>query len=109
VASAYEKPEQAVLRSNAPGAEMPSLLATRVATLGQRSAAEQVATTTRSMSPAVRPEPASALSAAAAAMSATVSPSAMRRVAIPTRSRIQASFVSTIRARSSLLSTREGW
>ena len=50
VASAYEKPEQAVLRSNAPGALMPSVGATRVATFGQRSTEEQVATTTRSMS-----------------------------------------------------------
>ena len=55
VPSAYEKPEQAVLRSNAPGAVMPSLAATRQATLGQRSIEEQVATTTRSMSAAVRP------------------------------------------------------
>ena len=37
------------------------------------------------------------------------SPDAMRRVAMPTRSRIHASFVSTIWARSSLVRTREGW
>jgi hypothetical protein len=62
------------------------------------------------MSDAVRPELASAFSAAALAMSATVSsPAAMRRSAMPTRSRIQASLVSTICASSSLVSTREGW
>src|SRR5262249_23698646 len=66
--SAYEKPAQAVLRSNALGAAMPSFDATRVATFGHRSADEQVATTTRSMSAAVRPELASALPAAADAM-----------------------------------------
>ena len=44
-----------MLRSNAPGAAMPSLAATRVATFGQRSIDEQVATMTRSMSAAVRP------------------------------------------------------
>ncbi len=54
-----------MLRSNAPGALMPSRFATRVATFGQRSTEEHVATTTRSMSAAVRPEPASAFSAAA--------------------------------------------
>ncbi len=98
-----------MLRSYAPGATTPSFDATRVATFGQRSTDEQVATMTRSMSAAVRPEAASALPAAAAAMSATVSESAMRRLTMPTRSRIQASLVSTIWARSSLVRTREGW
>ena len=42
-------------------------------------------------------------------MSATVSLSAIRRVAMPTRSRIHSSLVSTIWARSSLVSTRDGW
>src|SRR5918994_552796 len=50
VPRAYEKPEQAVLMSYAPGAAMPSLAATRQATLGLRSTEVQVATTTRSMS-----------------------------------------------------------
>jgi hypothetical protein len=109
VASPYEKPEQAVFRSSAAGAEMPSRPATRLATLGQRSAEEQVATTTMSMSPAVRPALASAFAAAATAMSATVSPSAIRRSAMPTRSRIHSSLVSTILASSSLVSAREGW
>ncbi len=96
--------------SYAPGAPMPRRWATLVATFGQRSTDEQVATTTRSMSAAISPEPASAFSAAAAAMSATVSsPAAMRRVAMPTRSRIHSSLVSTICARSSLVSTRDGW
>ena len=69
-----------MLRSNAAGAVMPSLAATRLATFGLRSIEEQVATMTRSMSAAVSPEAASAFSAAAAAMSATVSLSAMRRL-----------------------------
>ena len=99
-----------MLRSNAAGALMPSLLATRVATFGQRSTEEQVATATMSMSPAPSPEAARAFSAAAAAMSATVSSgAAIRRVWMPTRSWIHASLVSTIWARSSLVSTREGW
>ena len=109
VPSAYAKPEQAVLTSNAPGAVMPSLAATRQATLGLRSMEVQVATTTRSMSAAVRPELASALPAAAAAMSATVSLSAIRRLTMPTRSRIHSSLVSTSWAMSSLVTTREGW
>src|SRR5882757_10064414 len=108
LASAYEKPEQAVLMSYAPGALTPSFEATRVATFGHRSTEEHVATTIRSMSAAVSPEFANALPAAAADMSATVSPSAMRRSAMPTRSRIHASFVSTIFASSALVSTRLG-
>ena len=88
---------------------MPSRAATRVATFGQRSIEEQVATTTRSMSAAVSPEPASAFSAAEVAMSATVSASAIRRSAMPTRSRIHSSLVSIVLARSSLVTTREGW
>src|SRR5438105_11756211 len=84
VASAYSYPEHAVLRSYAAGEAMPSLAATRVATFGQRSTDEQVATVTRSISAAERPELASALPAAAAAMSATDSVSAMRRVTMPT-------------------------
>ena len=107
--SAYEKPEQAVFRSNAPGAVMPSLAATRVATFGHRSIDEQVATMTRSMSAAVSPELARAFSAAKVAMSATVSTSAIRRLAMPTRSRIHSSLVSTMPARSSLVTTRAGW
>src|SRR5579859_8239512 len=47
VASAYSYPEQAVLMSYAAGAAMPSFAATRVATLGQRSTEEHVATATR--------------------------------------------------------------
>ena len=75
-----------------------------------RSTEEQVATATRSMSAAVRPDPASALAAAALAMSATVSSgAAIRRVLMPTRSWIHSSLVSTICARSLLVSTREGW
>jgi len=88
---------------------MPSLAATRVATFGQRSTEEQVATTTRSMSAAVSPDAASALPAAAVAMSATDSVSATRRSAMPTRLRIHSSLVSTTRASSSLVSTRAGW
>src|SRR6185312_6486924 len=64
VPSAYEKPEHAVFRSYAAGAVTPSRAATLVATFGQRSIDEQVATVTRSMSAALRPEPASAFSAA---------------------------------------------
>ncbi len=88
---------------------MPSLAATRQATFGLRSTEVQVATTTRSMSAAVRPELARALSAAAAAMSATVSSPAMRRETMPTRSRIHSSLVSTSWAISSLVTTRDGW
>ncbi len=96
--------------SNAAGAAIPRYAATRVATLGHLSTEEHVATITRSISAAVRPEPARAFSAAALAMSATVSSAAaMRRSAMPTRSRIQASLVSTICARSSLVTTRDGW
>ena len=105
VASAYGKPEHAVLTSNAPGALMPSFAATRQATLGDQSTELQVATTIRSMSAAPRPEPASALPAAAVAMSATVSLSAMRLVTMPTRSRIHWSLVSMICDRSSLVTT----
>jgi hypothetical protein len=68
-----------------------------------------VATNTVSMSAAVSPELASAFSAANVAMSATDSDSAMRRSAMPTRSRIQASLVSTIVASSALVTTRLGW
>nr|BFE75598.1 hypothetical protein GCM10020092_088990 [Actinoplanes digitatis] len=88
---------------------MPSRAATREATFGQRSIDEQVATTTMSMSAAVSPELARAFSAAKVAMSATDSASATRRSAMPTRSRIHASLVWTISARSSLVITREGW
>src|SRR2546429_5630081 len=56
VASAYSYPEQAELRSFAAGDAMPSFAATRVATFGQRSTDEQVATATRSMSAAEKPE-----------------------------------------------------
>lgn len=89
---------------------MPSRAATWAAVLGQRSTALEVATTTRSTSEGSRPAAASALPAAALAMSATVSSSAaMCRVAMPVRCRIQASLVSTMAARSSLVRTRCGW
>jgi hypothetical protein len=98
-----------VFRSYAAGAETPRRAATRVDTFGQRSTDEQVATTMVSMSAAVKPEFASAFSAAKVAMSATVSSPAIRRSSMPTRLRIHSSLVSTISARSALVSTRDGW
>ncbi|CAM5471581.1 hypothetical protein SALBM311S_09632 [Streptomyces alboniger] len=77
---------------------------------GERSIAVEVATRTRSMSPGVRPAVASALAAAWAASSSTGSSGpAMRRVRIPTRLLIHSSLVSTMPARSSLVSTLAGW
>lgn len=110
VASAWVKPEQTTLRSIVAGAARPSRAATRAAVFGLRSWAVQVATSTRSMSCGARPLAARALAAAAAAIESTVSSGAATwRVRMPTRLRIQASSVSTILARSSLVSTPEGW
>ena len=110
VARAWVKPAQTTLRSIVAGEARPRRAATRAAVLGLRSTAVQVATRTRSMSAAARPAVASAFAAAAAAIASTVSSGAATcRVRMPTRLRIQASSVSTIPARSSLVSTREGW
>ena len=89
---------------------MPVRAATRAAMFGDRSMAVQVATMTRSTSSAVTPEFVMAADAALAAITSTgSSSSAMCRVWIPTRLRIHSSFVSTIFARSSLVSTLGGW
>ena len=70
----------------------------------------QVATITRSMSAGESPLAARALPPAATAMSATVSSGpAIRRLAMPTRLRIHSSLVSTVLARSSLVTTLAGW
>src|SRR6266568_3519021 len=96
--------------SNAPGATMPSLVATLAAVLGIWTSPVQVATITRSMSAADSPLAASALPPAATAMSATVSSGpAIRRLTIPTRLRIHSSVVSTLAVRSSLVTTLAGW
>jgi hypothetical protein len=77
--------------------------------LGIGASAVQVATITRSMSAAERPLAASALPPAAVAMSARLSSGpAMRLLTIPTRLRTQASVVSTVAARSSLVTTLAG-
>jgi hypothetical protein len=89
---------------------MPSRAATVAATLGIALSAVEVATITRSMSAGARPLAASALAPAAAAISATVSSGpAILRLAIPTRLRIHSSLVSTVWARSWLLTTLAGW
>ena len=65
---------------------------------------------TRSTSDGASPEAASAFAPAASAMSATVSSSrATRRDWMPTRDLIHSSLVSTIFARSSLVTTLAGW
>jgi 3-oxoacyl-(acyl-carrier-protein) synthase III len=83
--------------------------ATWAAVLGLRSIAVQVATTTRSIVDASNPLAATAFSAARKARSATLSPSAMCRVRMPTRLRIHSSSVSTSFARSSLVRILGGW
>ncbi len=89
---------------------MPSRAATVAETFGMSDSVLQVATMTRSMSDKGTPLPATALPAAATAMSATVSSGpAIRRLATPTRLRIHASSVSMTVARSSLVTTLPGW
>ncbi len=110
VASACVKPEQTTLMSMTAGEPMPSRAATRAAMLGDRSMAVEVATRTRSMSEAPRPAVASALAPACAAISSTGSSGPPTwRVLMPTRLVIHSSLVSTIAARSSLVSTLAGW
>jgi hypothetical protein len=108
-ARAWLKPEQAVLMSRTAGCGMPSRAAVRPAMLGARFSAVQVATRTRSMSGEATPALAKAFSEAWAAMESTVSSSAMCRVRMPTRLRIQASSGSTSCSRSWLVRTRAGW
>src|SRR6516164_8980997 len=89
---------------------MPSRCATTAAVFGIELSVLQVATMTRSMSAGDRPLPASALPAAATAMSPTVSSGpAYRRLTMPTRLRIHSSLVSIRAARSSLVTTLPGW
>ncbi len=89
---------------------MPSLRATIAAVLGIITSGVQVATITRSMSAGDSPLPASALPAAATAMSASVSSGpASRLLAMPTRLRIHSSLVSTEEASSSLVTILAGW
>src|SRR5579859_1548822 len=89
---------------------MPSRVATLAAVLGIKTSGVQVATITRSMSAAARPLAASAFPPAATAMSVTVSSGlASRLLSMPTRLRIHSSLVSTVAARSSLVSTFAGW
>lgn len=110
VASAVQKPAQALLRSKTTADGIDRCAATLAAVEGERSIGEQVATMTCPMSDGASPEAASAFAPAAEAMSATVSFSAaMRRVAMPVRWRIHSSLVSTIFSRSALVSTRSGW
>lgn len=109
VASAVQKPAQALLRSKQTALGMLSRFATCAAIEGQRSTAEQVATMTCPISAGSSPDAASALAAAPAARSVTDSLSAMRRVEMPVRWRIHSSLVSTIFSRSALVSTRSGW
>lgn len=110
VASACVKPEHTTLMSITAGEPMPSRAATRAAMLGDRSIAVEVATRTRSMSEGASPAVASALAAACAAISSTGSSGPPTwRVLIPTRLVIHSSLVSTMAARSSLVSTLAGW
>src|ERR1700691_3853583 len=89
---------------------MPSRLATMAAVFGIITSGVQVATITRSMSAGDSPLPASALPAAATAMSATVSSGpAIRLLSMPTLERIHSSLVSTDAARSSFVTTLAGW
>src|SRR5262245_3893220 len=89
---------------------MPSRRATTAAVFGIITSGVHVATITRSMSSGDSPLPASALPAAATAMSATVSSGpAMRLLAIPTLLRIHSSLVSTVAASSSLVTILAGW
>lgn len=109
VARAWVNPAQTTLTSIAAGEGIPRRAATRAAMFGERSTAVEVATRTRSMSPGVRPAEASALAAACAASSSTGSSGpATWRVRMPTRLRIHSSLVSTMPARSSLVSTLAG-
>jgi hypothetical protein len=109
-ASAWVNPAQAVLTSMVAGAGMPSWRATRAAMLGLRSVAVQVATTTRSTASATMPAWRRAAAAASAAIrSRGSSGPAIRRSRMPTRLRIHSSLVSTIVARSWLVSTFAGW
>ena len=85
---------------------MPSRAASCGAAAGTGSGMVQVATRTKSTSPAATPLVASALLAAASAMSTTVSSgSAQCRSAMPTRFLIHSSSVSTPRAIRSVLVT----
>ncbi len=104
------KPAHTTLMSIRAGEPSPSRAATRAAVLGLRPCAVQVATSTRSISAGARPLLASALAAASAAIMSTLSSGPMMwRVRMPTLLRIHSSLVSTILARSSLVSTLVGW
>lgn len=110
VARAWVNPEQTTLMSMTAGDRMPSRAATLADMLGERCSAVEVATRTRSMSEACIPAAASALAAACAAISSTGSSGPPTcRVLMPTRLVIHSSLVSTMPARSWLVSTLAGW
>ena len=102
----YRKPEQAALTSKAMTAPAPSLPLMMQATEGQRESGVQVAAMTCVSSPAFMPASSRALSAALYPRSEAFSVAASRRRSLmPVRVVIHSSLVSTIFARSSLVST----
>ncbi len=104
-----QNPAQAAFRSNAPGAGMPIRSAVCAAAFGMKLGIVQVATMTVSISVGASPASFTARAPASLAMSTSdVSDSAMRRLWIPTRSRIHWSLVSMCWARSSLVTTLSG-
>ena len=109
MATPWQKPAQAALMSNDPGATMPSFEATWVEACGICAGNVQVATMTVSMSEGCSPASSMARRPASAPIMATDSWSpAKRRSAIPTRERIHSSLVSTRRSKSALVSRPSG-
>mmetsp|Transcript_7033 Transcript_7033/g.16372 ORF Transcript_7033/g.16372 Transcript_7033/m.16372 type:complete len:301 (+) Transcript_7033:668-1570(+) len=103
VTVANRKPEHAAVRSNATASLAPIMLATYGASPNM-SSGELVATTTRSMSAALRPESSSACIAALTSRSLNVSvPSRQWRDPMPVRVMIHSSVVSTMSSMSLLL------
>ena len=109
IPSAYTKPEQAALTSNAAQPLAPMRCCTRQAVDGKMMSGVVVPSTIRSSSDALTPAASSALCAAVTARSPVVSPSAaIWRSRMPVRVRIHSSLVSTIFSRSALVTTRSG-
>ncbi len=103
------EPAQAADTSKAKDFFDPSLCWRKAAHAGIGMSGEMVPTTMRSRSSARVPASSSARTAAFSAMSEVFSPGAATcRCRMPVRSVIQASLVSTIFARSSLVSTFSG-
>ena len=102
------KPAHAALISNAAAFTAFIFFCTSHAVQGSITSEEIVETKIKSTSSAAMPLCSSAFWAASVAIETVVSSLIIRRLATPVRSRIQVSFVSTIFARSSLLTIRFG-